>query len=65
MEASIRLDYDRVMEQLNIKPKTEERSLATSEMARRVWDKLRQLPFEWLVVFDNAPEAANGVEGPQ
>jgi hypothetical protein len=67
-EAEIRESYVEVMELLDLEPSCDDgRPLSVSELRERIWDQLGSLPsqeVEWMVVFNNAPEVANGIEGP-
>jgi tetratricopeptide (TPR) repeat protein len=67
-EAEIRESYVEVMKLLDLEPTGDDGSpLSVSELRERIWDQLESLPsqeVEWMVVFNNAPEAANGIEGP-
>jgi hypothetical protein len=64
-ETGLRIAYLAVMEQLQIEPTPDEIDLTVTELAGRIWKSLGVLSNskqEFLVVFDNVPEVADGDE---
>ena len=62
-ETELRQSYTQLLTLLGSALPTED--LGTAEIARRVWDQLKVNQFEYLLVFDNAPEGdESGREGP-
>merc|ERR1711965_123452 len=64
-ETELRQSYTQLLTVLeSALPPTEDLG-TTAEIARRVWDQLKVNQFEYLLVFDNAPEVGgDGREGP-
>mmetsp|Transcript_7350 Transcript_7350/g.16655 ORF Transcript_7350/g.16655 Transcript_7350/m.16655 type:complete len:672 (-) Transcript_7350:288-2303(-) len=63
-EIGIRADYLAVWEELGIKSNDKAEQMPTSELANCIWSELKTSQFEWILVFDNVPEALGGSEGP-
>ena len=65
-EESIRIDYLEVMKRFDIHPREDDGYLPTSELARRICEITLDISdFEWLFVFDSAPEGLINLEGPE
>jgi hypothetical protein len=64
-ETDLRMTYLAVMGRLQIEPTPDEIDLTLTELAGRIWQRLGVLSNskqEFLVVFDNVPEVADGDE---
>jgi tetratricopeptide (TPR) repeat protein len=66
-EDNLRRNFDILLQKLKVEPRPQDKGnkIPTKEKAQRIWEKLGQIPnLDWLVVFDNVPEAIDDKEGP-